>query len=188
LSPRDIRSGLAEGIKYGIIKDSEFFSYLEKNYKDALLLKSAGIEHIVNKCSSIKAGYVSLDERENKGIRIALNYGHTLAHAIEAATGYSAYNHGESVALGMLIAADISKEMGLTGDATVKRIETLIKRVGLPLKIRKLRSSKIIAAYYRDKKFKGARNRLVLISAIGKTITREGVPLGLIKRALAARS
>jgi len=182
LSRRQLQAGLAEVIKYGIIKDPAFFRYLEKNYRNVLGLKSPAIEKIVATCSRIKAGYVSADEKENKGIRTELNFGHTLGHAIEAAGNYSGYNHGEAVALGMLIAADISRKVGLASERDVKRIGSLIKKAGLPVKIKRgLALKKIIAAYYRDKKFRGRKNRLVLIRSIGKAVVREGIPLGLIK-------
>lgn len=188
LGRRQLQSGLAEAIKYGIIKDPAFFKYLEKNHKGALSLKSAVIEKIAVRCSRIKAAYVSADEKENKGIRTELNFGHTLGHAIEAAGNYSGYNHGEAVALGMLIAADISLRMGLADQKDVKRIGALIKKAGLPVKImRGVVLRKVIAAYYRDKKFRGSKNRLVLIDSIGKAVVREGVPLSLINKALDAR-
>ncbi|MBM3255778.1 MAG: 3-dehydroquinate synthase [Candidatus Omnitrophica bacterium] len=187
LKPRQLRSGLAEAIKYGIIKEASFFHYLEKRYKDALLLKKPVIEFIVKKCSSIKADFVSRDEREERGIRTALNFGHTIGHALEAASGYNAYNHGEAIALGMLVAADISRRLGLIDNAVLVRIERLIKAVGLPLRIKGVGLTSIIKAYYHDKKFRGSKNRLVLISAIGKARVTEEVPLALIKEAIKSR-
>ncbi|MFH0738696.1 MAG: 3-dehydroquinate synthase [Candidatus Omnitrophota bacterium] len=188
LNLRQLRSGLAEAIKYGIIKEAGFFHYLEKRYKDALLLKSSAIDFIVKRCSSIKADFVSRDEREEKGIRTALNFGHTIGHALEAASGYTAYNHGEAIALGMLVAADISRRLGLIDNATLARIERLIRAVGLPLRIRGVNLKSIIEAYYHDKKFRGSKNRLVLISAIGRARIVEEIPLALIKEAIEGRS
>ncbi len=187
LNIRQIQSGLAEVIKYGVIKDAEFFTYLEKNYQDILDLKMPALEFIVMRCSGIKAKIVELDEREEKGIRTILNFGHTIGHAIEAAGRYKRYNHGQAIALGMLIACDISKKLGLTNNTTVERIENLIKKVGLPTKIEKISGHNIIKAHYRDKKFMGLKNKFVLIKGIGKTVIRKNIPLKIIKEALQVR-
>ena len=184
LSLRQVRSGLAEVIKYAIIKDKQLFKYVEKNYSEILALKRAELEYIVNNCAKIKARIIEQDEREEKGIRTILNFGHTLGHAIEAASGYQRYNHGEAIALGMILASQISKQVKLIDAATLGRIENLIRQTGLPTSIRKLSLEKIITAYYRDKKFVGGINRFVLIKAIGKTTIRKNLPLNIIKRSL----
>ncbi len=188
LDSRQIKAGLAEVIKYAIIKDPYLFRYLEKKYAAAFVLKPGILEFIVSRCSGIKAGIVEEDEKETRGIRTVLNFGHTLGHAIEAACGYRGYNHGESIALGMLLAADISKRLGLIKEALSRRIENLIKDVGLPTRIRGLSPSSILKAHYRDKKFQGAKNRFVLISALGKTKIIENIPLSIIKEVLKQRS
>jgi 3-dehydroquinate synthase len=187
LSKRQIRSGLAEVIKYAIIRDERLFSYLEKNYKNILDLKANTLEHIVKNCSETKAKIVQQDEREEKGIRTILNFGHTVGHAIEAAGKFKNYNHGEAIALGMLIAADISRSLKLINTAILQRIEKLIKTVGLPLKIEQVSLAAIINAHYRDKKFIGQRNRFVLINGIGRTKIVENIPLGIIKEAINKR-
>ncbi len=184
---RQVRSGLAEVIKYGLIKDAGLFSYLEKKYKDILALKPQALEHIVERCSNIKAGIVGKDEREERGLRTILNFGHTLGHAIEAAARFKAYNHGEAIALGMVIAVDISKSLGLIDNFIGERVKDLIKKAGLPLKIKGLSQESIINAHYRDKKFIGSKNRFVLIRGIGKAEIRENIPLGVIKEALRMR-
>jgi 3-dehydroquinate synthase len=187
LDLRQIKSGLAEVIKYGIIKDTQLFNYLEKKYPDILSLKLSVLEFMVWRSSLIKAKIVQADEREEKGLRTILNFGHTIGHAIEAAGNYKKYNHGEAVALGMLVASDMSKKLGLLGDIPAKRIEDLIKAVGLPTKIRKVSIADIISAHYRDKKFIGAKNKFVLIKDIGKTKIVENVPLAVIREALHRR-
>jgi 3-dehydroquinate synthase len=187
LDQRQIRSGLAEVIKYGIIKDKILFSYLEKNYREALRLKPQALEYIVNRCSGIKAGIVEEDEREEKGLRTILNFGHTVGHAIEAAAGYKFYTHGEAVSLGMLAAADISLSLKLTDYGTAERIEGLIKAVGLPTKIKRASLQKIINAHYRDKKFIGQKNRFVLIKGIARTEIAENIAVKVIKQALRKR-
>lgn len=184
LTQRQIRAGLAEVIKYAIIRDGQLFSFLEKRYKDILGLKPAVLEYIVSRSSRIKAGVVESDEREEKGIRTILNFGHTIGHAIEAASNYKTYNHGEALALGMLIASDISRRLNLITPAVYNRIEDLIRVVGLPLRIRGVSLDNIIKAHYRDKKFTGRENRFVLIKGIGKTKILTNIPLRLIKDAI----
>jgi 3-dehydroquinate synthase len=187
LTPRQIRSGLAEVIKYGIIKDEKLFCYLEARFKDIFACQDYALERIVKSCSSIKADIVQRDEREEKGIRTILNFGHTLGHAIEVASNFKDYNHGEAIALGMLIAADISRTFNFINDAIFFRIESLIKIVGLPSRIRKLSLNDIINAHYRDKKFKGLKNRFVLIRDIGKTKIVENIPIKIIRQAIRKR-
>ena len=187
LNPRQLRSGIAEVIKYGIIKDAQLFSYLEKEYKAISGRQAPALEYIVRRSSEIKAGIVSQDEKEKNGIRTILNFGHTVAHAIETAGGYKGYNHGEAVALGMLVAGDISKALGLIDNKTFLRIEGIIKRYGLPEKIKGVTLRKIIDAHYRDKKFIGEKNRFVLTKGIAKTKIRENIPFAVIKEALKKR-
>jgi 3-dehydroquinate synthase len=131
---------------------------------------------------------VRLDEREERGIRTILNFGHTIGHAIEAAADYKRYNHGEAIALGMLVAADMSQKMGLIHEKTTQRIENLIKKVGLPTRIEKLSIDDVIKAHYYDKKFIGSKNRFVLIRGIGKTKIVENIPLKLIREAIKRRT
>jgi len=187
LSPRQIRSGLAEVIKYGIIKDPELFSFIEREYRGILAHKNAPLEHIVKCCSAIKARVVEQDEREEREIRTILNFGHTVGHALEAATGFSRYAHGEALAIGMLVASGISRKLGFIGGSLLERIEALIRKVGLPTQIKGASLSAVIKAHYRDKKFIAGKNRLVLTMGLGRTKIVEGVPLQLIKKAVQAR-
>ena len=187
LNLRQIQSGLSEVIKYAVIKDAVLFNYLEKNYADILDLKPGALEFIVSRCSKIKAEIVGQDEKEEKGVRTILNFGHTIGHAIEAAAGYRGYNHGEAVAIGMLVASDISVKSGLLDARILVGIENLIKKIGLPVKITTLTPESIIKAHYRDKKFIADKNRLVLITNIGKAKVVSGVPLEAIKEALRLR-
>lgn len=184
LNLRQIRTGLSEAIKYGIIKDKFLFAYIEKNYNDIFERDKKRIEFLIYQCSRIKAKIIEQDERERKGIRTILNFGHTVGHAIEAASGYRRYTHGEAIALGMLAATYISKKLGFINESIYKRIRNLIKSVGLPVKIEKLSLSKIIKAHYRDKKFIGGENRFVLIKGIGKPIIVKNIKLEIIKEAL----
>lgn len=187
LNQRQLSSGLAEVIKYGVIKDSKLFCYLEKNYKDIINLKAEKLEHIVKACVKIKADTVSLDEREEKGLRTVLNFGHTIGHAIEAASGFNKYNHGEAIALGMLVALGMSVKLGFIKEALFKRVELLISNVGLPVKINKVTLREILNKHYHDKKFMGAKNRFVLIAGLGKTKIVKDIPLNLISSAIKER-
>ena len=188
LDLRQIKAGLAEVIKYGIIRDPRLFAYLEKRYKDILALRPSALEYIVKRCSYIKAKIVQQDEKEEKGFRTILNFGHTLGHAIEAAGDYKRYNHGEAIALGMLLACNISRELGVLNNAVSQRIENLIKAVGLPTRIEKVSIRDIIEAHYHDKKFIGSKNKFVLIRGIGRTIIVENIPLKIIKEVLRNRA
>jgi len=146
------------------------------------------MEFIVARCSAIKAEIVHLDEREEKDIRTILNFGHTLGHAIETAGKYRGYTHGEAVALGMLIACDISAHQGLISRETTRRIETLIKEAGLPIKInKKIPIQNIIKSHHYDKKFQGAKNKFVLIRKIGTPLIKKNIPLKTIQTALLSK-
>lgn len=184
LNLRQIRSGLAEVIKYGIIKDPWLFDYLEKNIGAILTRKQSNLRFIVERCSHIKAMIVQKDEREEKGIRTILNFGHTIGHAIEAAGNYVGYNHGEAIALGMIAASRISQKRNLINSGTFQRIEDLIRRAGLPSKIKNVSFVNIIKSHYHDKKFIGSKNRFVLIKDIGKAVIAGNIPLNIIKEAL----
>jgi 3-dehydroquinate synthase len=188
LNKRQLSSGLAEVIKYGMIKDAKLFNYIEKNRKDIMNLKAGALEHIVEVCARIKAQIVSLDEREEKGLRTILNFGHTIGHAIESASGFNKYNHGEAIGLGMLTALGISLKLGLIKEPLLKRAESLIKNVGLPVRIEKVSIEKILKSHYHDKKFMGAKNKFVLIEGLGKTKIVKNIPLSLIKTAIEERS
>jgi 3-dehydroquinate synthase len=187
LSLKQIQAGLAEVIKYAIIKDPQLFSYLENNLGDCLALKTAPLEFIVKRCSCLKAKIVEQDEREEKGVRTILNFGHTIGHAIESAADYKRYNHGQAVALGMLVACQMSQNLGFIQDDILARIEKLIKATGLPTKINKISLAKILKAHYRDKKFIGKKNRFVLIQDIGKAKVVQDIPLRLIREAIKKR-
>lgn len=188
LDNRQIKSGLAEVIKYGIIKDPKLFAYLEKNYRKVLALDKAALEFIVEKSTGIKAKIVQQDVREEKGIRTILNFGHTIGHAIEAAGGFKSYNHGEAIAVGMLAATDLSAELGLIKADTAERIEGLISGVGLPTRVKGVPLARIIRAHYHDKKFIGKKNRFVLIKGIGRPTVKENIPLAAIRAAVAGRA
>lgn len=187
LGPRQIRAGLAEVIKYGMIKDPVLFSFLEKNHARIMKGDLKSLEYIVARCSGIKAAIVSRDEKEEKGLRTILNFGHTAGHAIEAASGYNRFNHGEAVCLGILVACRIGRRLKLIDSRVEERAEDLVKSFGLPTQIKGINFARIISAHYHDKKFIGTKNRFVLISGIGKARIVRNIPLQIIKDSIRER-
>ncbi|MBI4428511.1 MAG: 3-dehydroquinate synthase [Ignavibacteriales bacterium] len=163
---REIVCGLGEIIKYGIISDAELFSYLEKNLDQILNLKPESVLHVQATCSAIKAGLVSQDERES-GVRVILNFGHTVGHALEAAGKYKVLKHGEAVLLGMMAESYIARELAMIDRDVYAKIVNLIRRVPLKVHVKVLRSKKILEAMGRDKKSVGGKRRFVLPTRIG---------------------
>ena len=140
---------------------------------------------VVEQCSRIKANIVSRDEKEDAGLRTILNYGHTVGHAIEAASEYEEYNHGEAVALGMRIAADISLQMKFSKEDAVRSLNDILTRAGLPEKIKGISLDQILDRMKHDKKFKAGHNRFVLMSGIGSVKVKENIDINIIRSAIA---
>ena len=187
LDKRQIRNGLAEAVKYGVIRDRKLFSYLEANYQKVLAGNAKVLAEIVRRCSTIKSQVVMADETETRGIRTILNFGHTLGHAIEAAGGYRSYHHGEAVALGMQIAGDISCRMKLWGQRESLRLAHLLTAIGLPSRLQKINLNRVLKIMAHDKKFKSGKNRFVLPFSIGKVRVLEGIPHKVILAAVKSR-
>lgn len=182
---REIKSGLAEVVKYGIIISPSLFQYLEKNYPKILNLEPISLEKIIFECAKIKTKLVEEDEKDAKEKRIILNCGHTIAHSIETAFDYSnIYNHGEAVALGLLIEAEISFHLNYISREDIERIRALLLKIGLPTKIKKVSLSKLFAAMRFDKKFTEGLNKFALPSGIGSVKIVEGIPREIIKKAI----
>ncbi len=182
LNYRIFRSGLGEIIKYGVIKDKRLFEFLEDNIGRILKRDKDCLEYIIYRSSKIKAKVVQADEYDRKGIRAILNYGHTIGHALEAATGYSKlYYHGEAIAIGMAAAAEIAEKMGILKKTELRRIISLIKKARLPVRISKrLKIDKIMKAQSYDKKIIHGVNRFILPARIGKVGIYENIPKRLI--------
>jgi 3-dehydroquinate synthase len=185
LSDREVKNGLAEAIKYGAIADAELFAFIEKNYRALLSRQPRALTRLVRSCAAIKADVVAKDEKETKGLRTVLNFGHTAGHAIEAAASYDKYHHGEAIAVGMRVAAQISCRLGLLKPVEVARLNCLISAVGLPERIEKVALPKILKAMAFDKKFSGKTNRFVLLNKIGRAVVRANVPERMVRRVLA---
>ncbi len=186
LDKRELKSGFAEVIKYGVIKDYKFFVYIEKHYKDILNLNPKIMESIVGKSYRIKADVVKKDERDTKEIRMALNYGHTIGHAIESASGFY-FKHGEAISIGMVCANDIACNLGMLNLKDANRIENLLSKSQLPVKISHCKVSDIIEFLKHDKKNISGTNRFVLPSKIGKVEIKRGIPENLIEKVLKNR-
>ena len=184
LNPMQVRCGMAEVIKYAVIKDEKLFSFLENNYVQVMRQDPATLEIIINACCRIKADIVCRDEKETSGLRSLLNFGHTIGHAIEAAGGYKNYNHGQAVSLGMVVAVALSEKLELIDSKLALRIKNLIKLYGLPMKLKGVAVARIIRLHYHDKKFSGKENKFVLIQGIGKPKIVRNIKLNLIKEAV----
>lgn len=171
LSQREFVAGLAEVVKYGVILDADFFGFLE-DHVDALLARDQKtVAYCIKKSAEIKAMVVSQDEKES-GIRKILNYGHTVGHAIETATDYQIYKHGEAVAIGMAVAARMSYQLGLLPKGEMERQIRLLSMLGLPVGMPKVSESKIVKIMERDKKVDGGKIYFILAEKIGSVEIR----------------
>ncbi|MBI5788308.1 MAG: 3-dehydroquinate synthase [Candidatus Schekmanbacteria bacterium] len=187
LPQAEMRAGLAEVVKYGVIADSELFAFLEQNYHAILQYDLEALHHIVRRSYQIKAQMVEQDERDTKGIRALLNFGHTFGHAIETATNYARYRHGEAVAIGMICAAQLAEELGMFSQGETQRLEALMAKIGLPAKIQGADLAQIMQAMTHDKKFVNKKNRFILPVKIGEAAVKEGIDETLIKKIVARR-
>lgn len=169
LPRREYAAGMAEVIKYGIIEDAAFFVFLEEEMDALLGIRANAVEHAVASSCRIKAAVVEEDERETDR-RAILNFGHTIGHALEAFTGYERFLHGEAVAVGMIQAAALSAGQGLCSAAELRRIETLVRRAGLPWRIPDdIALDDLIAGMALDKKSHAGKIKFVLCEGIGGT-------------------
>ena len=175
LPARELSAGLAEVIKYGPIHDMAFFDWIEAHIDALRTLEPAALAHAVQRCCEIKAEVVGQDERES-GLRAILNFGHTFGHAIEAGMGYGAWLHGEGVGAGMVMAAELSRELGLVDAAFVERLTRLIGRAGLPVRGAVLDAADNAGRYLTlmrvDKKAEAGEIRFVLIDGPGRAVVR----------------
>lgn len=183
LPPKEARCGLAEVLKYGAILDSELFGILEGKAEEALGLNEGILEEIVCRSIEIKARVVGADEMD-RGRRMLLNFGHTVGHAIESATGYTGYSHGEAVAIGMVAEARIAAKLGMISDREVERIVRLATRLGLPTRARGVTADELIGIMHGDKKVLGGELRFALPDAIGSGVVVGVTDRGLINEAL----
>lgn len=175
LPERELHSGLAEVIKHGLICDAAFFAWLEANIERLLARDAEALAHAVRRSVEIKADIVARDEREN-GLRRLLNFGHTFGHAIETGLGYGAWLHGEAVAAGMVMAADLSRQLGYLSEEDTGRIRSLLKRAGLPIASKGIGPERMQQLMSVDKKVKEGRIHFVLLERLGAATLRDDVP------------
>ncbi|HTQ31919.1 MAG TPA: 3-dehydroquinate synthase [Opitutaceae bacterium] len=181
LPPREFAAGMAEVIKYGLLGDPALFAQLESA---TLSATSRDLATVIRRCCALKARIVELDEREQarSGGRALLNLGHTFGHAIEQATDYSVYLHGEAVAVGLCAAARLSQKLGYISATDVARIEAVITAHALPQRLRTpLPLPGLMAATARDKKIRAGVPRFVILKKIGSAATQESVPPELVQ-------
>ena len=182
LMKREICSGLGEIVKYGVISDFDFFTYLENNFNHILALDNEYMEHVIARSCEIKADVVSKDEKE-AGLRRILNFGHTMAHAIEEASNYTGYTHGEAVAVGMIGAMYISVKLGRIGTESLERLESLIDKFAMVSRVKECNMEHMLKTIYRDKKTINGKISWVLPDAIGKVSIVSDVPNDIVKDA-----
>ena len=187
LPDRELSAGLAEVIKYGLIRDPEFFAWLESNMDKLVGRDAEALAYAIHRSCQNKAEVVAADERES-GIRATLNLGHTFGHAIETGLGYGSWLHGEAIAVGMMMAADLSRRLGSLTAADVSRIENLILRARLPVTApAKLSSALFLELMAVDKKVMDGRLRLVLLKRLGEAVVTDEYPRADLEATLASR-
>lgn len=183
LPVREISTGLGEVIKYGYIYDYEFYTYLIEHQQAILKLEPTVLTHIIARSCEIKADVVAQDECE-AGLRAILNFGHTLAHAIEKETNYTLYNHGEAVAIGMIGAAKLSYKLGLIKQNIVDDMCVLLTAMNLPIKAKSCNAINIYKDIFHDKKTINGQVTWVLLEKIGKVCLCKDVPEKLVKETI----
>jgi 3-dehydroquinate synthase len=170
LPRRELLAGLAEVVKYGVIGDAALFARIEADPSAVVTVDPTALVPIVAACARQKAAVVAADEREERGERAVLNFGHTVGHALEAVTGYGRFLHGEAVSIGMVAAARVSHALGVCAATTVDRISSLLGRLGLPVAVpADVAPAALGAAMRADKKSAGGRIRFIAVEDIGPT-------------------
>jgi 3-dehydroquinate synthase len=175
LPERELRAGFAEVIKHAAIRDAGFFAWLEREHKHVFALEAGAVAHVVRRCCELKAEIVSADERES-GLRAILNFGHTIAHAMEVLTDYVGLLHGEAIAMGMVCAAYLSvKRAGMTA-AEAARLRSLLESTGLPVRLGdNYELPELLEAMRLDKKARAGKLRFVLLKRLGEAIVSDAV-------------
>lgn len=180
LDSRQFRAGLAEVVKYGVTLDAQLFELLEQQVESLLGLERALLVEVILRCCALKAQVVELDEKES-GLRAVLNYGHTLGHAFEALSGYSGLVHGEAVAIGMALAASLSRRLGHCTQSDVERIVSLLGRCGLSATVPSFERRQLIEALMADKKSRGNIITFICNQGIGMYVLAKHSPEELLK-------
>ncbi|MDO8473349.1 MAG: 3-dehydroquinate synthase [Dehalococcoidia bacterium] len=176
LPRREVSAGWAEVVKHGLVADAGYFEFIENHVDEIMALEQSTVTKAISRSVEIKADVVSRDEKETVGLRTMLNYGHTIGHAIEAATGYGKYLHGEAVAVGMVGAAMLSLRMGLVGRDLVERQKKVLAELSLPVSCAGVSKPAALKAMKLDKKVARGSLRWVLLARIGEAVVRSDVP------------
>jgi 3-dehydroquinate synthase len=185
LPPREVKNGLAECVKHGVIRDASLFEFIAKNVARILACDTGVMEELVARNVAIKAAVVAEDPHEH-GVRALLNLGHTFGHAIENVMGYTGIAHGEAVALGMVAAGHVAVERRLFAQPEAKRIEALLREIGLPTRCPGLDIEKTFHAMGTDKKVRSGKMRLILPTGLGSAEVVAGVDDATIRHAIAS--
>lgn len=185
LPDRELRAGVAEVIKYGLIRDLPFLEWLEANMPALLAREPSALAEAIRRSCENKAAVVAADELEQNDVRALLNLGHTFGHAIETGMGYGTWLHGEAVATGMLMAADLSMRMGWISAQDVQRTRVLLENAGLPVTPPTMSAEEYLQHMAVDKKVKDGQLRLVLLKQLGKAVVSRA-PADLLRQTLQA--
>ena len=183
LEERELKAGLAEVIKHGLIRDREFFNFLAEYNQEILALEPEPVIKAIKRSCEIKADVVNEDEYE-EGIRAILNYGHTIGHALEAVTEYQYYRHGEAVAVGMVAAAKLAHKLGYLSSQEVTKHQKVLASFGLPTAYSGLDIEEIISKLKQDKKVQDGVVRFILLEAIGEVFITSEVPEEIVREVL----
>jgi len=187
LPSREYRSGLWEALKYGVIRDRSVFDHFEGRLLEILRQEPALLEDLVYRCLQIKADVVGIDEKES-GLRRILNFGHTLGHAIEAASNYRGIRHGEAVGLGMIGATRIAEQLGRISPNQASRIDAAVRSIGPLPSIAKLSVKEMKKSMRHDKKIRDGNIHFVLPRRIGKVDVEAGIPPKLVQSVIRSLS
>jgi 3-dehydroquinate synthase len=182
LPPAEMRNGMAELVKYALAMDRGLFRILEQ--KEDKKLDTAELKDMVMRCARLKAGIVEADETEKSGQRAILNFGHTVGHALEAATKLKKISHGEAVAVGMVAAARISEELGMLEKGSVPKIESLLQKFGLPIYCKGINPDDLITAIRFDKKTTLGETGWVLLKSMGKGVVNQRAADSRVRKVL----
>ncbi len=185
LPDKELAAGIAEVIKYGLIRDLPFLEWLEQNMEQLLVRDTAALQYAIARSCENKAEVVAADERES-GERALLNLGHTFGHAIESGMGYGNWLHGEGVAAGTIMAADLSQRLGWISVQDVARIRSLFERAGLPVIAPDIGTGRYLELMGLDKKVEGGKIRFVLLKEVGRAVVYGEAPPELLQQTLEA--
>lgn len=185
LPDRELRAGIAEIIKYGLIRDPAFFEWLEQNMHRLLARDPVTLNEAIQRSCENKTEIVASDEQE-KGVRALLNLGHTFGHAIENGMGYGVWLHGEAVAAGIVLAAELSRRMKFISEADVSRIRKIFVQAGLPVDAPKMPVDKYLQLMMLDKKVEAGKTRFIVLNRIGEAVMRSDIPPAILQETILA--